>query len=322
MQQAVALATHLCSRTRRQPTIRSSRRLLSFDIISPSLTPADEQNHGSVLISHDETSKIITVTLNSPSTYNALTVEIGEMFRNKINFLRTNLHDGSIRNANVCILKGSGKAFSSGGSLDWLRSRRDVPAHINADIMMEFYKSFLCIRTLQIPVIAAIHGSAIGAGACLALACDLRVAARDTRIGFNFVSLGIHAGMGASHFLPKTIGRTAANEALLTGKTFLGPEAYQLGLVNRLVDTPQEVLTEAIALATEVANQNPLSVRTMIRSIRMQEDELLEVALRREADVQSVCYAHREWGEGLNAVVEKRKPQFTDYHDYSSSTSP
>jgi len=93
-------------------------------------------------------------------------------------------------------------------------------------------------------------------------------------------------------------------------------------IVNRLVDTPQEVLTEAIALATEVANQNPLSVRTMIRSIRMQEDELLEVALRREADVQSVCYAHREWGEGLNAVVEKRKPQFTDYHDYSSSTSP
>lgn len=225
----------------------------------------EEDSDDKVLISHDQTTKIITITLNCPSTYNALTVEMGHTFRRKLSLLQNQLHDGSLKNANVCILRGAGKAFSSGGKLEWLHSRRNVPAHVNADIMLDFYKSYLTsLRSLQLPTIAAIHGPAIGAGACLALACDLRVMTQTTNIGFNFVSLGIHSGMGASHFLPQTIGRTAANHVLLTGQILSGTKAYELGLINRLVDTPSLALTEATALAEEIAHQNPLAIRRYV----------------------------------------------------------
>jgi enoyl-CoA hydratase/carnithine racemase len=237
---------------------------------SSTSTPLDETTKegadDKVLISHDEGNKIITITLNCPTTYNALTVEMGHVFRTKLSKLQNQLHNGSIKNANVCIVRGAGKAFSSGGKLDWLHSRRNVPAHVNADIMLDFYKSFLTsLRSLQLPTIAAIHGPAIGAGACLALACDLRVMTCTTNIGFNFVSLGIHSGMGASHFLPKTIGRTAANHVLLTGQILNGTQAYDLGLVNRLVDSSDQVFTEATALAKEIAHQNPLAIRRYVR---------------------------------------------------------
>jgi enoyl-CoA hydratase/carnithine racemase len=229
----------------------------------------EEDSDDKVLISHDETTKIITITLNCPSTYNALTVEMGHTFRRKLSLLQNQLHDGSRKNANVCILRGAGKAFSSGGRLEWLHDRKNVPVHSNADIMFDFYKSYLIsLRSLQLPTIAAIHGPAIGAGACLALACDLRVMTQTTNIGFNFVSLGIHSGMGASHFLPRTIGRTASNHILLTGQILSGTKAYELGLINRLVDTPSLALTEATVLAEEIAQQNPLAIRRYVSKIR------------------------------------------------------
>jgi enoyl-CoA hydratase/carnithine racemase len=259
-------------RFRNGSTTTSTSASASAGANSSTSTPSEEtakEDAGvddKVLISHDEVNKIVTITLNCPTTYNALTVEMGHTFRTKLSILQNYLHDGSIKNANVCILRGAGKAFSSGGKLDWLHSRRNVPAHVNADIMLDFYKSYLTsLRSLQLPTIAAIHGPAIGAGACLALACDLRVMTCTTNIGFNFVSLGIHSGMGASHFLPKTIGRTAANHVLLTGQILNGTQACNLGLVNRLVDTSDQVFTEATALAKEIAHQNPLAIRRYVR---------------------------------------------------------
>ena len=97
----------------------------------------------------------------------------------------------SIKNMNVIVLKGANNNFSSGGDLSWLRNLRRNPVHINADKMYSFYKSFLCVRSLPIPTIAHIEGYAIGAGACLALATDLRVMNETAKIGFNFVKLGI-----------------------------------------------------------------------------------------------------------------------------------
>eukprot|EP00591_Stephanopyxis_turris_P006259 CAMPEP_0195528420 /NCGR_PEP_ID=MMETSP0794_2-20130614/30537_1 /TAXON_ID=515487 /ORGANISM="Stephanopyxis turris, Strain CCMP 815" /LENGTH=240 /DNA_ID=CAMNT_0040659549 /DNA_START=199 /DNA_END=921 /DNA_ORIENTATION=+ len=240
---------------------------------------------------------------------------MGHQFQDLIQTLRTQLHDGTIH-ANAAIITGSGVAFSSGGDLSWLRSRKTTPAYINADGMREFYNSFLCIRRLQIPVVAAINGPAMGAGACLALATDLRVVHENAKVGFPFSTLGIHAGMGASFFLPKTIGRSMATEVMLTGRTFSGREAKEVGLVNRVVEGGDDsVMEEAKRLAEEIVRQNPLSVRTMVESIRIQENEGLEAALRREADVQAMCYACDDWGEGLDAAKEKKRPEFPDYHE-------
>jgi enoyl-CoA hydratase/carnithine racemase len=277
-----------------------------------------------VLLDFDDESKVATVTLNAPETYNALTVEMGVQFQSLIRKMQVDLDSGEL-NANAVVLTGAAdKAFSAGGNFDWLRSLAHNPVHVNQDIMVRFYKSFLCIRDLPIPVVAAIHGPAIGAGACLATACDLRVgSATRTQLGFTFSSLGIHAGMGGSYLLPQAIGPSAATEALLTAKVFTGTEAYQVGLLNRLISTSSDttdnqsnsVKEAAHALASQIAQQHPLATRSMTRSIRLQHDSNLEMALHREAHAQAMCYARSDWGKGLDALVAREPPIFDDYHN-------
>jgi enoyl-CoA hydratase/carnithine racemase len=263
---------------------------------------------------HNETTKIGTITLDSPATYNALTVEMGQVFLALVRQLESDIRHG-VLNVNAVVVTGAGNdAFSAGGNFEWLRSLKDRPVHVNADAMLSFYKSFLCIRQLPVPVVAAIQGPAIGAGAGLALACDLRVTSPGPRrLGFTFSRLGIHSGMGSSHLLTQSMGGPSAiiNEILLTGKALSGEEAYKFGLVNRLVENVKE---EAHAMAEEVARQNPMSIRSMIQTLRQRQDEGLEACLQREAYAQAICYNRDDWGEGLDALIERRDPLFGDYH--------
>ena len=179
-------------------------------------------NNNLVTFKYDPKHNVGFITLNSPSTFNALTVEMGVQFELLVHDLTKQLngesplymssdpdehhdtHHGrdaknskkfsstSIKNMNVIILKGAKQNFSSGGDLSWLRKLRHNAVHINADKMYSFYKSFLSVRSLPVPTIAYIQGYAVGAGACLALATDLRVMDEKAKIGFNFVKLGTH----------------------------------------------------------------------------------------------------------------------------------
>ena len=260
----------------------------------------------------NEDAKVGVITLESPKTLNALTVEMGFEFQTLVGEIRSKLLEGSL-SLNAMVLTGAGDvAFSAGGNFDWLRSLRDQPVHANADAMLSFYKSFLCIRSLPVPVVAAIQGPAVGAGACLALACDLRITAPGPhKLGFTFSKLGIHSGMGGSHLLQQALGSSAqVNEILLTGKSLSGEEALELGIVNKLSENVKE---DAFSLAQEVATQHPLAVRSMIQTLRQQQDRGLEETLQREAYAQALCYARQDWGEGLDAVVEKRPPSFEPY---------
>jgi enoyl-CoA hydratase/carnithine racemase len=151
----------------------------------------------------DESARVGTITLQSPATYNALTVEMGGEFESLISHLCKDLRDvhstSSSSNVNAIVLQGQGEgAFSAGGNLEWLHSLRHNSVHRNVDLMLQFYHFLLIVRTLPVPVIAALQGPAMGAGACLALACDLRVAAPNKRaiLGFPFSKLGISTGMG------------------------------------------------------------------------------------------------------------------------------
>ena len=107
----------------------------------------------------------------------------------------------------AAILTGAGKAFSAGGDLDWLLARhRDTPEN-NIKVMQEFYKRFLVMRQLPVPIIAAINGPAIGAGLCLAVGgADVRIAGNKAKLGVTFTRLGLHPGMAATHFLPQLVG--------------------------------------------------------------------------------------------------------------------
>lgn len=213
-------------------------------------------------------------------------------------------------------MTGAGKAFSSGGSLDFLRDRSNDTGSRNAAIMRDFYRRFLQIRDLPVPVLAAINGPAIGAGLCFAMGADLRIAAKSARLGITFVGLGLHPGMGATHFLPRLVGPQLAARMCLTGETITGEEAARIGLVLEAVDDA-EVLPKTMALATRIASQAPVAVRSCVRSLRMQAEEGLDRSLWREADAQSYCYSGADLKEGVEAVAAKRKAGFVQYEKYT-----
>lgn len=176
--------------------------------------------------------------------------------------------------------------------------------------MRRFYERFLCIRSLPCPVIACINGPAIGAGLCFAMGADMRVTHDAAKLGFTFVGLGLHPGMGCTHTIAAACGGQAASRMLLTGDVVSGDEAYRLGLVAASLPDAEAAKEEALAIARRIASQSPLAVRATTQSLRANNQASLEMALRREADAQAQSYASLDYAEGLKALREKRPPVF------------
>jgi enoyl-CoA hydratase/carnithine racemase len=177
------------------------------------------------------------------------------------------------------ILTGQGKSFSAGGDLKFLQDRANDNPISNAVTMRSFYRRFLSLRSLPVPVIAAVNGSAIGAGFAVALACDMRIYAEDSKVGLTFTQLGLHPGMGSTHFLPALIGHEKAGRLLLTGDVVTGAEAVALGLGLESVPAPQ-LLPRALDLARKIAANSSTAVQTLVRSLRMRSEVGLEAALQ------------------------------------------
>ena len=250
---------------------------------------------------------IAIITLLDPERRNAMTVEMGEAIASTCDALRER------PDLRVAIITGSPPAFSAGGDLGMLEehARKGRENDVDAtDGMLAFYERFLAVRSLEVPVIAAINGHAVGAGLCLALACDIRIAASDAKLGLNFARLGLHPGMGGSWFLPRLLGEQNAAVWLYTGKLFSGDEAAHQGLVYASVPADQ-VLDEALALATEIAANGPLVVRQLKTSLRLTGTHDLADHLLHEATNQSLNYRTADLAEGLRAVRDRREPQFT-----------
>ena len=195
---------------------------------------------------------VVTLTFNHPERLNAMSQPMGEAFASRVAGL---LEDDRLR---AVVLTGSGRAFSAGGDLGMIGGQaehgQNEPAGAQRrilDTMRAFYKLFLSVRELPCPTIAAINGHAIGAGFCVALACDLRVVAQEAKVGLNFTKLGIHPGMAATWTLPRLVGPALAAELLYTGRIVSGEEAHRLGLANRVV--PKEKV-----LASALTRRGPL----------------------------------------------------------------
>eukprot|EP00658_Telonema_sp_P-2_P012118 TRINITY_DN14617_c0_g1_i1.p1 TRINITY_DN14617_c0_g1~~TRINITY_DN14617_c0_g1_i1.p1 ORF type:complete len:187 (+),score=43.50 TRINITY_DN14617_c0_g1_i1:296-856(+) len=185
--------------------------------------------------------------------------------------------------------------------------------------MRRFYESFLAVRKLPVPVISAINGPAIGAGCCLALATDLRVASAEAKLGVTFVRLGLHPGMGATHFLPSIVGAQEASKMILTGEVIDGREAHARGLVTKVSETGDATLEDAVAMAEEIAAQAPVAVRAATRTLRIGQEDGLERALWREADAQAQTWNSADLKEGLDALVDKRVPEFNQFETYGQN---
>ena len=253
---------------------------------------------------------VVTLTFNDPSRLNAMTQAMGESFRAAIADLTA---DPSLRGV---ILTGAGRAFSAGGDLAMIEARAAQGAEHGPrgrgqirDGMRSFYQLFLSVRDLPCPVIAAINGAAIGAGLCVALACDVRIAASEARLGLNFTQLGLHPGMGATWTLPRLVGPARAAEILFSSRVLSGSEAAEIGLVSRAV-APSEVLPAARALAAEFAAAAPLAVRGVKRALRRSAEASLEDQLSFEAQEQAACFESQDVHEGLAAARERRTAKF------------
>lgn len=249
---------------------------------------------------------VAVVTLNDPDRRNAMTAEMGDALRETFTDLAA---DDALRCA---VLTGAGSAFSAGGDLgmleDHARRARD-DGFDAAEDMRAFYDRFLTVRDLPVPVVAAVNGHAVGAGACVALACDLIVVAEDARFGLNFARIGIHPGMGGSWLLPRLAGRQRAAELLYTGRLASGEEvaAYGIALEARPGD---DVVVRALELAGEIAASAPQVVRQLKRSLAETWHRDLDRQLDAEAAYQAENYRTEDVVEGLAAVRERRRPDF------------
>ena len=248
---------------------------------------------------------VALLTLANPDQRNAMSDRMTASWSAAIDELAT---DRSVR---VVVVTGQGSAFCSGGDTSWIASEPDASVDELRTRMLPFYRAWLSIRRLEVPTIAAVNGHAIGAGLCLALACDLRYAAAGARLGVPFVRLGMHAGMGGTHLLPEVVGDAHAKDLLLTGRVVDAEEALRIGLVSR-VHEPEGFLDEVMATAREVAATAPIATRLTTLALRDGGHPDLESALQWEAMAQPITLATADLQEGITASRERRTPRFAD----------
>jgi enoyl-CoA hydratase len=214
------------------------------------------------------------------------------------------------RDLRAVVVTGAGSAFCSGGNTGWIASEPDATVDELRTRMVAFYRAWLSIRRLEVPIIAAVNGPAIGAGLCVALACDIRYAARGARLGAPFVKLGMHAGMAATYLLPNVVGEAHARDLLLTGRLVDADEALRLGLVSRVLEA-DGFLDEVLATAAGVAATAPVATRLTTVALRDGGHADFETALQWEGLAQPVTLATADLQEGIAAAREKRPPRFT-----------
>mgnify|MGYP001589363942 CR=1 FL=1 len=250
---------------------------------------------------------VATITLNRPDRINALTFEVYGELRDTFRSLGDDR--GEVR---AVVIRGEGpRGFCSGGDV------ADIIGELFSRDMrglLEFTRMtgalVHAIRTCRPPVIAALHGVCCGAGAVIALACDVRLAAPDTRIAFLFPKVGLSgADMGAAWLLPRTVGLGRASELLLTGEFVAAERAEQIGLVNRVV--PANALRdEAHSLARSLA-RGPAFAHAMTKQMLESEHTMtLEQAIEAEAQAQAICMGHPDFRTAHDAFKAKATPRF------------
>lgn len=247
---------------------------------------------------------IVMLTLNRPERRNAMTAELTDAWQTTISALAT---DPELR---CVVVAGAGSAFCAGGDMGWIGADTDASVAALRARMMPFYRAWLSIRELEVPTIAAVHGPAVGAGLCLALACDLRYATPEARLSAPFTKLGMHAGMAATWLIPQAVGVAAARELLFTGRVVGGAEAHALGLVSRLL--PAEGFREHVLdIAAQIAATAPVATRLTKIALATGGHGNFDAALQWEGLAQPVTLATNDLQEGLAAARERRNPNFT-----------
>ncbi|HEY6803417.1 MAG TPA: enoyl-CoA hydratase family protein [Pyrinomonadaceae bacterium] len=248
---------------------------------------------------------IATITLNRPERLNALTFEVYRELTDTFASLRNE------KQVRVVIITGAGRAFCSGGDV------RDIIGELFARDMeglLEFTR-MTCelvqnIRTVPQPVIASLNGTTAGAGACIALASDIRIASEEAKIAFLFVKVGLSgADMGAAYLLPRIVGFSKATELLYTGDFVSAAEAERIGLYNKVV-APEQLTSATREFAERLASGPTFALAKTKEMLNRELHMDFETALESEAQAQALCMQHPDYREAYEAFVAKRTPKF------------
>lgn len=261
------------------------------------------------LITEEKRGAILIWTLDREARLNALP-DLGDGDEVAAACERVNA-DPSIR---CVVLTGAGRAFSAGGDLTAMRDRRDLFEGSGAAIRERYrrvvHRIVRSLYGLEVPLIAAVNGPAMGLGCDIAGLGDIRIASERASFGVPFLKLGIIPGDGGSWLLPRNIGYARAAELLFTARSIDAATAAEWGLVNRVV-AHDDLMTEALAVAAQVAAQPPQALRMAKTLLRQGRDTTFDQMLEMSAAMQALAHLTEDHQEGVAAVLEKRPGGFT-----------
>jgi enoyl-CoA hydratase/carnithine racemase len=251
---------------------------------------------------------VATMTLNRADIRNAIThTEIISEIESVCALVNEDL---AIK---VLIVTAVDPAFCSGGNVKEMKDRKGMfqgsPAEVFDKYRRNIQEALMAVYEVEIPTIAAVNGSAIGAGCGLALMCDIRVASKSSTFGQTVVSVGLIPGDGSAWTLPRAVGMPKACELLFTSEVIDAETALSIGLVNYLADH-DKLLEKANEIAGKIASKPPQALRLTKRLIRSAQFSTLDHAMQDAAALQSLCHFTGDHMEALAAMFEKRKPQF------------
>ncbi|MGK2943039.1 MAG: crotonase/enoyl-CoA hydratase family protein [Immundisolibacter sp.] len=252
--------------------------------------------------------RVATLTFNQPATRNAISDE--GMIDEIVSVL------GSIAarpEISVLIVTGAGEAFSSGGNVKKMQAKEGIFGGSAMDIQQSYRLGIqripLALYELEVPVIAAVNGAAVGAGFDIAMMCDLRLASTKARFGETFLNLGIIPGDGGAWFLPRALGHQRAAELTFTGRLVNADEALSIGIVLEVL-APEALMARARELAAQIAAKPPQALRIGKRLLRAGQHMDLKPFLDYCAALQAACHGTEDHAEALSAFFDKRPGQY------------
>lgn len=247
---------------------------------------------------------VVTLLLDRPDRLNAITAPMFESLLERCTRIASDPEVGAL------VLAGAGRAFCAGGDVKEMADRAPEPAEVAVATLRRRMELARLLHEMPKPTIARVHGPAAGAGLCLALACDLRIASPDASFTTAFGRVGYAGDYGGSYFLPRLVGQAKARELYFTSATVGADEALALGLVNRIV--PGDALDDHVtALAEGLAAGPRVALAQMKRNLATAERGDLGAVLDSEAEGQIRCRFTEDHREAARAFLERRPPRFT-----------
>ncbi|WP_319823419.1 crotonase/enoyl-CoA hydratase family protein [Thalassovita sp.] len=258
-------------------------------------------------LTYEQDGAVVTLTMNDPDRRNPLTGNSAVA-----EFLDAAARIEADQSVRAVILTGAGAAFSAGGNVKDMKKYQDdslQPLPIRTEYRQGIQRLTLAIYNLEVPLIAAVNGYAIGAGCDLACMCDIRIAGQSARFAESFIKVGIIPGDGGAWLLPRVVGMSKAAEMAFTGDMLDAEQALACGLVSRVVPN-ENLMREARALADKIAANPGPTLRLTKRLLREGQVTRLDSLLELSAAYQALAHKTAEHAEAVNAFIDKRPRDF------------